>query len=65
MIRARETAEIIAEKIKFNKSKIIYMNELKELKKGKISGLLQNDDYIVKLNNFKKNILIILKIQLN
>ena len=57
MIRAKQTAEIISEKIKFDKSKIIYMNELKEIKKGKISGLLPNDNYLVKLNNFKKKYL--------
>jgi broad specificity phosphatase PhoE len=54
LVRAIETAEIISEKIKFDKSKIIYMNELKEIKKGKISGLLSNNTYLVKLNDFKK-----------
>ena len=57
MMRAKETGEIIADKIKFDKSKIIYMNELKEIKKGKISGLLPKDNYMVKLNNFKKKYL--------
>lgn len=57
MKRAKETGEIIANKIKFDKSKIIYMNELKEIKKGKISGLLPNDNYMVKLNDFKKKYL--------
>lgn len=53
LIRAKETAEIISDKIKFDKSKIIYMNELKEIKKGKMCGLLPTDNYIVRLNNFR------------
>jgi broad specificity phosphatase PhoE len=57
LIRAKQTAEIISEKIKFDKSKIIYMNELKEIKKGKISGLLSNNKYMIKLNNFKEQYL--------
>jgi broad specificity phosphatase PhoE len=43
--RASKTAKIIADEIRFNKEKIIYMNELLETKTGKLSGLTNDDDF--------------------
>jgi len=44
LIRASETAHIIANEINFDEKKIIFMDELMELKMGQLSGQLSTDD---------------------
>ena len=48
MIRCRETSEEIAKQIGFDLNKIQYDDDLKELKKGNMSGLTNKDDLITK-----------------
>jgi broad specificity phosphatase PhoE len=48
--RCKKTAKIICKYIDYDKSNIIYMNEISEIKKGNMSGLSKNDDLIIKFD---------------
>lgn len=48
--RCKKTSKIICQHIKYNKGKIIYMNELMEVKKGTLSELTNKDELVIKLN---------------
>lgn len=53
--RCKETAKIICPHINFNKSNITYMDEIKEVKKGSMSGLTNSDELMITLNTLAKN----------
>jgi broad specificity phosphatase PhoE len=52
--RASKTAKIIGKELGINKSQIIYLDALKEVKKGNMSGLTKHDEPMVKFNNLVK-----------
>jgi broad specificity phosphatase PhoE len=49
LLRAKQTAEIIKDEIKF-KNAILFDDELKEFGKGKMSGLKKDDELMIKIN---------------
>ena len=53
--RCKKTAKIICSYIEYAKSKIIYMDEIMEVKKGSMSGLTNEDELMKKLNQLAKN----------
>lgn len=52
--RCKQTSKIISSYIDY-KSKIIYMDELMEVKKGSLSGLTNEDELMKNLNKFAKD----------
>lgn len=50
MIRCKQTSEMIANEIGINEKDIILNDEIKEVKKGNMSGLTKEDDIMKKLN---------------
>jgi bisphosphoglycerate-dependent phosphoglycerate mutase len=44
MKRCKETTEIICKELNYKIKKIVYLDELKEVKKGNLSGLTKNDE---------------------
>jgi broad specificity phosphatase PhoE len=53
--RCKKTAKIICSNIEYDKLNIIYMNEIKEVKKGSMSGLTNEDELMKNLNQLAKN----------
>jgi broad specificity phosphatase PhoE len=53
--RCKKTSKIICSHIDFDKSKIIYMDEIMEVKKGSISGLTNEDELMKELNQLAKD----------
>jgi len=51
MLRCQKTATIIAKELDFT-NKIIYNDNIKEVKKGNMSGLTNNDELMMKLNKY-------------
>lgn len=51
MLRCQKTATIIAKELDFT-DKIIYNDDIKEVKKGNMSGLTNNDELMMKLNKY-------------
>ena len=53
--RCKKTTKIICSCIDYNKSDIIYMDEVSEVKKGSMSGLTNEDEIMKKLNKLAKD----------
>jgi broad specificity phosphatase PhoE len=53
--RCKKTAKIICSYIEYAKSKIIYMDEIMEVKKGSMSGLTNEDELMKNLNQLAKD----------
>ena len=53
--RCKKTAKIICSYIEYNKSDIIYMEEILEVKKGSMSGLTKEDELMKNLNQLAKD----------
>lgn len=53
--RCKKTAKIICSCIQYNKSNIIYLKEILEVKKGSMSGLTNEDELMKNLNRLAKD----------
>ena len=53
--RCKKTTKIICSYIGYDKSKIIYMDEIMEVKKGSMSGLTNEDELMKNLNQLAKD----------
>jgi broad specificity phosphatase PhoE len=53
--RCKKTTKIICSYIDYDKSKIIYMDEIMEVKKGSMSGLTNKDELMKNLNQLAKD----------
>ena len=52
MLRSSKTASIIAKELGFDNN-IIYNDDIKEVKQGNMSGLTNDDELIIKFNNYR------------
>ena len=56
-LRCRQTADIICDELKFKKTDITIMDDLKEVKKGNMSGITQQHDRNISFHAFVKSAL--------